>query len=61
MIDRPHRYYVERIRSAEDITIQIGSGDNLLMLTFKMDIRDITKLRHDIALDVQDFFNKALN
>lgn len=59
MIDRIHRYFIERIRSTEDITIQIGRGRDMILLTFQMSKVDISKLRHDIALGVQDFFNNA--
>lgn len=59
MIDRIHRYFVERLRSADDITIKIGRGQDVLLLTFQMSKVDISKLRHDLALDVQDFFNNA--
>lgn len=59
-MDRLHRYYVERIRSAEEITIKIGHGQDMLALSFQMSRRDITKLRHDLALGVQDFFNRAI-
>ena len=59
MIDRIHRYFVERLRSADDITIKIGRGQDVLLLTFQMSKADISKLRHDLALDVQDFFNRS--
>lgn len=61
MIDRIHRYFIERIRRTDDITIKIGRGQDVLTLTFQMSKVDISKLRHDLALDVQDFFNRSNN
>ena len=63
MLDQNQRRMVEDIKDAKTLKITVGGGkyDDYgdVMLTFDMSIRDIRKLRHDIALALQDYFNKA--
>ena len=63
MLDRTQRTIVESIKDADRLKIMIGGGkyDDYgdVMLTFDMRAFDIKKLRHDIAIVVQDHFNRA--
>lgn len=63
MLDHNQRIIVESIKNAKRLKISIGGGkyedDGQALLTFDMDIKDIRKVRHDIALAVQDFLNKT--
>lgn len=63
MLDRNQRTIVESIKDADRLKITIGWGkyDDYgdVMLTFDMSVFDIKKLRHDIAIVVQDHFNRA--
>lgn len=63
MLDRNQRIIVESIKNAKRLKISIGGGkyedDGVTLLTLDMDMRDIRKVRHDIALCVQDFLNRA--
>lgn len=63
MLDKNQRIIVESIKNANRLKISIGGGkyedDGTALLTLDMNIRDIRKVRHDIALCVQDFLNRA--
>ncbi|MBQ3813636.1 MAG: hypothetical protein II841_08730 [Bacteroidales bacterium] len=62
MLDKYQRAMVEGIKDANRLKITIGGGkyDDYgdIMLTFDMSHSDIKKLRHDIAIVVQDYFNR---
>ncbi len=60
-MDTLHRQVVELARGAGSITLILNEGGGKSEeVTLKWDSRqyDIRKLRHDIALSIQDFFNK---
>lgn len=60
-MDTLHRQVVELARGAGSITLILNEGGGKSEeVTLKWDSRqyDIRKLRHDIALAIQDFFNK---
>ncbi len=60
-MDTLHRQVVELARGAGSITLILNEGGgNNQEVTLRWDTRryDIRKLRHDIALAIQDFFNK---
>ena len=55
-LDRTERYYVERIKSARDITITVDTNNgNPLSIKYVLDIR---KLAHDVGIAVQDYLIK---
>ena len=58
MLDRASRYYVERVRGAQTVTIIVNEGgkDELRIRT-QPKVRGIKKLAHDLALGLQDYFN----
>lgn len=59
-MDTLHRQLVELARGAGSITLILNEGGKNEEVTLKWDSRqyDIRKLRHDIALSIQDFFNR---
>ncbi len=60
MLDRYQRAMVESIKDADTLKITVGGGriENL-ELRFDMRRFNIHELRHNVALAVQDYFNKA--
>lgn len=58
MLNNVTRNLVESVRRAETITIYVNEGmRGEVTITMKQDIKDIRRLRHEIALAVQDYFN----
>ena len=60
-MEQQHRQVVELARGAGSITLILNEGGGRNQeVTLKWDTQryDIRKLRHDIALAIQDFFNK---
>ncbi len=58
MLNQEERKCVEMIRGASDVTIIINDyGRDNLTLKF-MNKEEVKKLAHDIALSVQDIYNK---
>lgn len=58
MLDRYDRQRVEAVKMASTISIRINEGTpDELTLQVKPIVKDIKKLRHDIALALQDYFN----
>ncbi len=62
MLDQAQRQIVESIKRTDMLKIMIGGGnledDGAVLLCCSIKSRDIRKLRHDIALAVQDFFSQ---
>lgn len=60
MLDRRERNFVEQVKKARDIRIVVnyGSSDELT-LVFDGKCGSIGKLRHDVAMAVQDKLNKG--
>lgn len=54
MLDRYDRQFVQRVREAEEITVVVNDGE--LRLKFSARRNDIKKLRHDIAIAIQDYY-----
>lgn len=59
MLNKYQRSAVERIKSAKDLRIVLGVDEADEGFLFLSRMRDISKRRHDIAMAVQDYFNKA--
>ncbi len=58
MLDRASRYYVERVRGAQTVSIIVNEGkEDELRIRTQLDTGGIKKLTHDIALAFQDYFN----
>jgi len=58
MLDRASRYYVERVRGAQTVTIIVNEGKNdELRIRTQPEVRGIRKRTHDLALGLQDYFN----
>ena len=58
MLDRASRYYVERVRGAQTVSIIVNEGkEDELRIRTQPDTGGIKKLTHDIALALQDYFN----
>lgn len=60
-LDPAERQHVERIRNARRIQIIIDTEDSSSYLELQFDSRrsDITDLRRNLRLAVQDFFQKS--
>ena len=60
MLDKTQRAMVEGIKDADTLKITVGGG-RIEYLELKFDMRrfPIRDLRHNVALAVQDYFNKA--
>ena len=60
MLDLASRYYVERVRGAQTVSIIVNEGkEDELRIRTQPDTGGIKKLTHDIALAFQDYFNIA--
>lgn len=63
MLDKNQRIIVESIKSAKRLKISMGGGkyedDGTALVTLDIDMGDIRKVRHDIALAVQDYMMKT--
>lgn len=60
MLDKYQRAMVEGIKDADTLKITVGGGKiDYLELKFDMRRFNIRELRHNVALAVQDYFNKA--
>ena len=63
MLDGTDRKVVESVRKAQRITIVAISSDGTEMqLTFDERRQgDISKLRHDVAVSLQDYYNRKIH
>lgn len=60
MLDRISRVCVESVKNARRIALRItGEREEELTIVFDNRKHDIRKLSHDLALAVQDYFNKC--
>ena len=61
MLDVAHRYYVERVRGAQTVSIIVNEGkEDELRIRTQLAKGRVKKLTHDIALAFQDYFNNAI-
>ena len=59
MIQPEARKAIQRIKDADTISVKINGGTNAeLQLDFTSRRANIRKLNHDIALAIQDFYNR---
>ena len=57
MLDPIDRQFVQRVKEAEEITVVVNVGETgELRLKFSARRNDIKKLRHDIAIAIQDYY-----
>lgn len=58
MLDSASRYFIERVRGAQTVSIIVNEGkEDELRIRTQPSIGRVRKLTHDIALAFQDYFN----